>query len=260
LTYDALCRQIAEEVGRSFLCETVGGYIQIRTPFVYPDGQVIDLYVKSGNANWMATDLGETHRWLDSQSWADKRTPAQQDMIQQILKIHGVETFNGALLASFGAEQGVGDAITRLAQAAARVSDIWFTFRVRSTLTMREEVAELLGEKGVKFDRRVEKIGKSESRWFIDFETRTSDRTSLVQVLTTGNRGAAGGIRDRVLTSWFDLGGSDPSMENGESMISLFDDTLDVWKDEDYRLLEGVSKVAYWSHPEEFVSYLGTPI
>jgi hypothetical protein len=35
--------------------------------------------------------------------------------------------------------------------------------------------------------------------------------------------------------------------------ISLFDDTLDVWNEEDFRLVEDISDIAYWSRADEFL-------
>ena len=40
------------------------------------------------------------------------------------------------------------------------------------------------------------------------------------------------------------------------SFVSLFDDTLDVWNDEDYQLVSGLSTVVRWSRPDEFASLL----
>jgi len=38
--------------------------------------------------------------------------------------------------------------------------------------------------------------------------------------------------------------------------VSLFDDTVDVWAGEDFRLVEGLSTVTRWSRPDEFASVL----
>jgi hypothetical protein len=38
--------------------------------------------------------------------------------------------------------------------------------------------------------------------------------------------------------------------------ISLFDDTADVWAEEDFRLVEDLSDIARWSRPDEFAEAL----
>lgn len=38
--------------------------------------------------------------------------------------------------------------------------------------------------------------------------------------------------------------------------VSLFDDTVDVWRDEDVRLVESLSTISMWSRRDEFVRAL----
>jgi hypothetical protein len=77
----------------------------------------------------------------------------------------------------------------------------------------------------------------------------------LVFVLATGSRPAARRITEHVVTGWHDLNllkmGAQPL-----SFISLFDDTNDVWADEDFKLVESVSDICRWSQPDEFERYL----
>ena len=40
------------------------------------------------------------------------------------------------------------------------------------------------------------------------------------------------------------------------AFVSLFDDTVDVWADEDLRLVESLSTVSRWSRPDEFAAVL----
>jgi hypothetical protein len=35
--------------------------------------------------------------------------------------------------------------------------------------------------------------------------------------------------------------------------FSLFDDTVDIWNQEDIQLVESLSHIAYWSRPDEFL-------
>jgi hypothetical protein len=40
------------------------------------------------------------------------------------------------------------------------------------------------------------------------------------------------------------------------NFISLFDDTLDIWNGEDFRLVSELSEVSLWSKPDEFIERL----
>lgn len=251
---EKLCREIAEGIGRGFSCQEVGPYVQVRTPFVYPDGHIIDLYMRSDDDRWMASDLGETHRWLDAHAWSEKRTPAQQELIHQICTTLGIQEARNALVIQVDEPADTAEAVTRLAQAASRVADIWFTFRAKLGESVRDQVEDFLVQKKIVFEREVRRAGKSGTTWKLDFETISPRQKSWVLVLSTGSRGAASQIRDHAVAAWVDLGAG---QDNGSALVSLFDDTMDVWKDEDFRQLEAVSTVALWSNPEDFLSHLG---
>jgi hypothetical protein len=66
--------------------------------------------------------------------------------------------------------------------------------------------------------------------------------------VTAGNSRA-----DNVFTVWSDLS---YLQERKYKFISLFDDTIDIWKLENITLLEQVSNVAYWSRKAEFQEML----
>lgn len=101
--------------------------------------------------------------------------------------------------------------------------------------------------------------GRSLQVWDIDFQVRAAARSSLVYVLNTGSRAAAGRITDHVVAAWHDLNhyavGPEPMQ-----FVSLFDDTIDVWQAEDFRRVETLSRVARWSRPDEFISVLADAV
>ena len=150
----------------------------------------------------------------------------------------------------------VEDAVLRLAQAAVRVSDLYFTMRERATEIMADEVGEWLTKKEIPFERAVNETGRSGQKWMIDYRTITTDRISLVFLLSTGSKAAGRRIAEHVLAGCVDLAYlQDSSKQLDEpklSLISLFDDSEDLWREKDFRLVEQHSKVAYWSRQDEF--------
>lgn len=74
----ALCQQIADTAGQLFDYAEVNGFVRIRTPYLYPDGDVIDLYWKEHNGQQILTDLGETLRWLETQSPSKQLSKKQE--------------------------------------------------------------------------------------------------------------------------------------------------------------------------------------
>jgi hypothetical protein len=152
-------------------------------------------------------------------------------------------------------DQSLAEAVLRLVQAMIRVSDLWFTFRSRAVETVTDEVADLLTENHIEYVRSEKLSGRSGTAWTVDFHVRTAKQSSLIYVLSTGSRGAVKGIVNHVVASWHDL---NHLVVGPESLrcVSLIDDTLDVWSEEDFRRLDPLSTVNRWSRPDEFVAGL----
>lgn len=249
------CKQIEENIGELFTCSELNGYIRIRTPYLYPDGDVIDLFLSEKNGSHTLTDLGETLGWLKTQSLAPKRSPKQRQLIADVCLTHGVELFRGMLVVRLNTPNDLAAALTRLSQAALRVADLWFTFRNRAVESITDEVADMLTERGIIFDRGERLLGRSGRSYTVDFHTRHVRKSSLVYVLSTGSRAAARGVAEHVLAVWWELHHLKMGPE-GLNFISLFDDTLDIWSQEDFKLVSDFSDLALWSKPDEFLEKL----
>lgn len=246
----SLCDQLAGDLGSLFHCAATDRHVRIRTPFLYPDGDLIDLFWRPDGDGGRLTDYGETLRWLRMQSLSDRRTSKQSRLIDDVCLNHGVERYKGQLQVRVPPGDGPAEAVLRLAQAALAVSDLWMTFRTRTVTSVADEVATFLLEEGIDFDTNEKHVGRSGHAYSIDFHVRTPARSSLVNLLSTGSRSAAKQVRERVVATWYDLNhlvaGREPVR-----FVSLFDDTLDVWTDEDVRLLGELSEVALWSRPDK---------
>lgn len=252
------CQTIAENLGSLFTCQEVErGFTRIRTPYLYPDGDVIDFYFKVSQDRPLITDLGETKRWLISQNTTEVLSKKQEQALQDILLTHDVEEYRGALVVRVPEMQGLAAAMTRLAQAAIAISNLWFLSRTRLVSTLDDEVAELLSEHRIKFQANEKLPGRSGRSWRINFHTFDPGHSSLVQVLSTGSQAAANTKANNVVAAWLDLTqlkvGTQPMR-----FISLFDDTVDVWKMETIRQLEELSDIAYWSDSGQFIEMLTT--
>ena len=255
-TASAMCTAIISGLGPMFECSVNGDFVRVRTPYFYPDGDLIDLFLKSAHQGvTTVSDLGETVRWLNSNALSAKRSPKQAVLISDISQTHGVEFFRGMLKARSNEPAELADAVTRVSQAAVRVSDLIFTSRLRSVESVSDEVADFLQELHLPFERNKRLIGRSGKNWKIDFQVSAPQRSSLISVLSSGSRSAAQQISKSVVASWYDLSQYRASPEP-LSFISLIDDSADVWSDEDFNLVESISDVARWSVPETLTQLL----
>jgi hypothetical protein len=249
------CADIKTGLGALFSCAHHGEFYRIRTPYLYPDGDNIDLFCKTEDGVITVSDLGETTRWLRMQTLSPRRSPKQSALLNDACQTHGVEFFQGALLARCRSHDSLAAVVLRVAQAALRVSDLWFTFRTRSIESVNEEVADWLAERHLDFTRAEKIPGRSGRAWMPDFHVRAPVRSSLIFVLATGSRSAARPVAEHVLAAWYDLSHMAVGPESLR-FVSLFDDTADVWREEDFKLLEPLSAIARWSQPERLAGLL----
>jgi hypothetical protein len=247
---------LRQGLGDLFTVAPKGELVRVRTPFWYPDGGVIDVFVKSHDGTMTVTDLGEALGWLRTQSLASKRSPKQQKLVQDVCLTLGVELFKGQLMLRCADPSQFAQSVVKLGQAVVRISDLWFTTRTRSVESMTDEVGDLFQERAIAFERNVKLSGRSGRDWNVDFQTRTPSQSALVYVLASGSRAAARRVSEHVVAAWHDLSALKTAVQPMR-FVSLFDDTSDVWSDEDFRLVESVSDVCRWSQPDELESIIG---
>jgi hypothetical protein len=249
------CQPITDLLGAMYSCTEHGNILRVRTPFWYPDGGVVDVFLKQNGETYTLSDLGEGSGWLRLQTLSGKRSPKQQRLSEDICLTLGVEFYKGQLMMRCKDINKLPEAIHRLGQAIVRISDIWFTTRTRTIESVSDEVADFLQERTISFDRSVRLSGRSGREWTVDFQTRTANRSTLVNVLATGSKAAAHRITEHVVAGWYDLQLLKIGPQNVR-FVSLFDDTNDVWEEEEFKLVESLSDVLRWSVPNELETYL----
>ena len=252
-----ICRDFLSGLDGLFACSEHGEYHRIRTPYLYPDGDYIDVFCKRDGDTVIVSDLAETTGWLWLQSAAARRSPRQNRLIDEICMTHGVEFCDGMLQSRQRRGERLAEVVIRVAQAALRTSDIYFTFRRRSadSAPIEEKVAACLRDHRLNFDRRRKFAGVSGRSWDVDFLVGAPEYRSLVFVLSAKSKSSSHSVVEHVFTAWCDL---KPSLEKGDAQnfVSLLDDTVDVWEGGDFRLVESVSTVARWARPERFIEAL----
>lgn len=246
-----ICASVSPTLPGLFQCApTTKGAVRIRTPLLYPDGGVVDVFVEERHGNYVVTDFGDALGWLGQQSVSARRTQKQQLLVEDVCQTLRLELSQGQLTRPDVTLASLASAVIEVAQAVVRVSDIWFTMRSQSLQTTADEVDDWLREMHIEFARRVQIQGRSTRSWTIDFKTYVEGQTSLVYLLSTGARGAVHRQVENALAGWVDLNHLRQS-RNGFAFVSLFNDLEDVWRSEDFRLLETHSKIAMWSRPDE---------
>lgn len=250
--YDLIGESLHDGLPDMFKCSPMPkpDVVRVATPLLYPDGGIVDVYVHHNGHQQVITDFGDALGWLGMQNAETRLSPTRQWMVDNICQTLGVEMENGAITLAYADDKQLADAVHRVAQAAARVADIWFTLRVRPVGGVANELEDWLGGHRFTFDKGATHTGRSGRDWTVDYRVTADVRTSLVFVLSSRSRAAAGLAAKHVYSACCDL--LDQSGEAWQKpIISLFDDIVDVWRGEDIAMLRGASLPVMWSRPDE---------
>jgi hypothetical protein len=229
--------------------------VHVSTPMLYPDGGTVAVFVLEREELPVVTDHGAAIGWLRMQSVAERLSERTRSLISEICETQGVAVERGRLVFRCDSAAQVADAVQRVALAAVRVADISITFTSRMRGSVADEVDHWLRERAFKYDRGLRLHGRSNKEWTVDYRVSVDARTSMVFLLSTGSRNATRRIAEHVLAGCVDLSHL-RAEQAGLVFVSLFDDTENVWREEDFRLVEGHSKIALWSRPDQFEQIL----
>ena len=127
---DALYKSLSADLPPLFECSLAPrDGIRVRTPLLFPDGGVIDVYVLERDGAYTVTDFGDAAGWLGLQTVSQNRSPRQRELIADTCRTLGIELKGEVLVLRKVLSPGLADAVIRVAQAEARVADVWFTMR-----------------------------------------------------------------------------------------------------------------------------------
>ena len=121
---DKLCAIIGKTLPSRFECSPAPQEgVRVRTPLVYPDGGIVDVFVLKRGNGYIVTDFGDALGWLRMQSVNTQSSLQQNLMIKEICQTLGIELHSGQLVLRSGVDDTLEKAVLRVAQAVVRVSE-----------------------------------------------------------------------------------------------------------------------------------------
>ncbi len=226
-------------------CDVVrNGMLRLSTPFRYPDGSAIDLFLspQPDTAGTLTlTDLGHTTAYLLDLGIKPSSTKKRQLQWQDICQSLGVTRDGGELKIHVESARApeIATLIVRLAQACLRTADMALTQRLPVADTFGETFEEFVAETDLRYEAAVEVIGRYQKPVPIDYRVRGQATTSLVQTLSTGNTAAAHGLCNEIFRRWYDLAPERPR----HAFVTVYDTTNDAVRDDDLLRLSELSLV-----------------
>jgi hypothetical protein len=250
----SLCENIATELAGSFreglFCgPDEAGYEVLNTPFLYPDRDSIQVFLKEvAPGQILVSDLGQTITKLSEYGFNPASAPRRRAMINQIVASMNVRYDRGIVsvaLGSSGDAQSSGQFGSRvwdLVIALQRLSDLAFTVAAYARATFSDEFEGFIVQRDISY-RRGGRIDLRTGYSFLpDFVIAG---TKIVQLLAAASPGYARERLDRVYVNFSELKYADDERER----LAVLDDSQPVWESEELILpLTHVdAKVVRWS-------------
>lgn len=135
ITAADLWAQLQHSLSASFECQTrPRGDVRVRTPFLLPDRDFVDIFVQVNNREVLITDFGLALSWLRGHSATGTLSPPIRDQIEEFMQTLDVRLHRSQFELQGSTEAEIGLAIHKLGQAVVRVADL---FRMMRTQTIR---------------------------------------------------------------------------------------------------------------------------
>lgn len=176
-----LCKSLCGEVRLHPLEE---GLWAISSPFTFPDGDSISLYLQNRDqGGWRVTDLGHTWMELSYENDVEKfRKGTRGVLLDMILSDSGIIEDEGEFFIDCAGED-LGRGVFHLMQLVTRVHDLTFLNRDRAEGTFYEDLQETLGKIVPLENLQSEYIVKDipdASKYPVDFMLSGKDRQVFV--------------------------------------------------------------------------------
>lgn len=224
-------------------CDVIkSGAIRIATPFHYPNGSNIDLFLNPTNdlfKDFILTDLGQTADYVTDMQFNLWATKKRRGLINDICSALGVEQKDSSFQIQIQASEinALPQAIVRLAQTCIRATDLIFTQRLQDSGTFQEEVEEFLAAKDLSYEPDITLPGRFQYVIKVDFRVKGRRISSLVQTLSTRTNNHPAAIE--IFRRWYDL----ESYRNAYQFVTIYDESLGIYREDDLKRLSEQSIV-----------------
>ncbi|MCH8853651.1 MAG: DUF1828 domain-containing protein [Planctomycetes bacterium] len=247
LTCTEATERFVASLQEGFSCQTLEDRIRIITPFIYPDNDLIEVFVEELTRDRIrVTDLGETMRHLVNQGLDVNASPKRRHMVDTIAAGTGVDVARGELLKE-GRLAELGELLLDVMAAARGVSDLILTSRSYEPALFNEEVAQYLREHHIEYEEKVRLTGETGKIYRVAFKAVEANR--YIETLSPNQPAGLQPVVNRVFRMWSDCN----EQLTPRRKITVFNDVDFVWRQPEVALLSRVSTVSYWSQRDELV-------
>ena len=119
---DKLCAAVGKVLPRFECSPAPQEGVRVRTPLMYPDGGIVDVFILERGDGYMVTDFGDALGWLHMQSESIQQSQEQRLMIEDLCRTLGIELHSSQLVLRSDGDDALEKTVLRVAQAVASVS------------------------------------------------------------------------------------------------------------------------------------------
>ncbi len=152
------------------------GRLCVVTPYLYPDHDNIEVFVRPKEDRVFVSDLGETLRYLDTNGMDIMSTPNLLFAARRIAGGFGVEIREGILVKD-GPPAAVGQLVFDVVSAAQAVASLLYGNRSYEPQVFDDEVAEYLESHDLAVERPYQVTGQSGKKFSVSM-SRTGSAAS----------------------------------------------------------------------------------
>jgi len=238
-------RQYLEKMKADFACVQVNGKLKLITPYLYPDNDLVEVYVEElPNGRVRVSDLGEATRHLHTQGFEVFASPKRKFIAETAASRVNASFQNGEIVKE-GSRDELGALIFDVVAAARGISGLIYTSRAYEPAPFVDEVAEFLRQEGFQFQRKVPIKGDSGREYRIPFLVSGV----YLNPITAEYQRALKPRVDAVVRMWVDI-------NRKARKFSLLNDIDFAWPEPDVQILSRLSQVYRWSARHELASDL----
>src|SRR3990172_8174023 len=186
LTCNELVQKYIKFLANEFSCETDGPFIVLTTPFMYSDGDNIDLYVEQNDDYVIVSDMGETARRL-AQLKFNWKSKIARSLFAHILSSTGTSSVEGKIYTKLMNLDEVGDKVNDMVHAIQQTDNLSFTVKDYSLQDFRDDVEMYLRKSGFEPELNYQIDGASGNLWRVHFYFNHNSNV-LTKALSSNSR------------------------------------------------------------------------
>ena len=246
---------IKDSASQLFKCDLLNDLLVITTPFSYPDGDDIELFIEFKRDHLILSDMGETLRYLDTYLLDTTATEKRRTIVQDVINSTNLRLSRGNIYAVIRNPDRLLEAMFNMSQAIIRISDLLYTTKIHTVAVFEEEVKSFLEDNHFSFEQDYQ-VQTRLNQYTFEFAVESKRGLQLMKLINAPKKQNSKPAIDRTLRIWYeimtDLGDQFPK----QNRITLLDDSSYVWNPKDYGVIENLCFVHKWSQKEALLRTL----